>query len=221
VVFGTAPDALAAAIAAQGALAAESWPGSERVRARIGIHTGNATVVGDAYVGMDVHRAARIAACAHGGQIVLSAATAELVAAALPKGASLVDLGTHKLKDLPRPERLFQVATPELQRRFPPLRSLGNASSLPESPTPIVGRDRELEDLVAAFNPPGSRIVTLTGPVARVRPAWRLRSPADWRPVTRSSLSARARASTNTSSLASSISPPAKWSRATTIRRWP
>lgn len=163
VAFGTAPDALAAAIQAQVALAAESWPGRERIRVRIGIHTGNPAIVNDAYVGMDVHRAARIAASAHGGQIVLSAATAELAAATLPDGVSLVDLGTHNLKDLPRPERLLQVATPQLQLRFPPLRTLGNSSSLPASPTPIVGRDRELDDLVATLSRPTYRIVTLTG----------------------------------------------------------
>src|SRR3954468_16664698 len=105
VAFSTAEGAVAAAAQAQRALARFAWPGDEQVRVRVGIHTGSPKIHDGGYVGMDVHRAARIAAAAHGGQVVVSEITARLVTDCLPPDASLLDLGWHQLKDIPQPER--------------------------------------------------------------------------------------------------------------------
>jgi AAA ATPase domain len=113
---------------------------------------------------MDVHRAARIAGSAHGGQIVVSSATAELVAGCLPDRVVLRDLGSHQLKDIAQAEHLFQVAIEGLPQDFPELRTLGAVSRLPRPATPLVGRDGELSELTAMLTPPGARLVTLTGP---------------------------------------------------------
>lgn len=164
VAFATAPAAVAAAAEAQRRLAAYHWPQGEQVRVRIGIHTGSPTVHDGGYVGMDVHRAARIEGAAHGGQVLLSAATAHLVANALPPGAEMADLGMHRLKDLPTPERLFQLVLPGLQADFAPLRSLGAASSLPTSATAMIGRDAEMHELAQQISSRAVRLVTLTGP---------------------------------------------------------
>jgi predicted ATPase len=134
------------------------------VRVRMGVHTGNPTVHDGGYVGMDVHRAARIAAAAHGGQVVISSATAELLGGNLPAGVGLRDLGSHLLKDIAAPERLFQLAIDGLQTDFPALKSLGASSSLPVPATPLVGRDGELAELTAVLGMTGVRLVTLTGP---------------------------------------------------------
>ena len=149
---------------AQRGLAAYPWPGGEHVRVRMGIHTGSPSVHDDGYVGMDVHRAARIAGAAHGGQVVVSEATAHLVRGDLPDGVGLRDLGSHQLKDIPRPEHLFQLQIEGLQADFPPLKTLGAASSLPTPPTPLVGRDGELAELAEAARLADVRLVTLTGP---------------------------------------------------------
>jgi class 3 adenylate cyclase len=103
VVFPTAEAAVAAAAQAQRGLAQFAWPAGERVRVRIGIHTGSPQIHDGGYVGMDVHRAARIAAATHGGQVVISQATANLLTGRLPAQATLRDLGRHQLKDIPRP----------------------------------------------------------------------------------------------------------------------
>ena len=147
VAFADARDAVAAAAEAQLALAPTG------LRVRIGVHTGEGRLRETGYVGMDVHRGARIAAAAHGGQIVLSAATRALVEPAL----EVRDLGPHRLKDLARPERLFQVGAGD----FPPLRTL-NATNLPVQPSPLVGRERELRELTALVL--DARLVTVTGP---------------------------------------------------------
>ncbi len=164
VVFATAPAAVAAAVQAQRELGQFDWPAGERVRVRVGIHTGNPTPHDGAYVGMDVHRAARIAAAADGGQVVVSSATAELVAGSHPAGVRLRGLGAHQLKDIARAEHLFQVTVEGLPSEFPPLRTLGAASSLPRPATPLVGRDGELAELAALLGSPRVRLVTLTGP---------------------------------------------------------
>jgi hypothetical protein len=109
------------------------------------------------------HRAARIAATAHGGQVVLSERALEQ-AGPLPDGVSVRDLGFHRLKDIAAPERIYQLAEPGLQADFPPLKSLGTQASLPVPATPLVGRDDDLERLLAAVSRPGARLVTLTGP---------------------------------------------------------
>ena len=164
VVFPSAPEAVAAVAQAQRDLAGAEWPAGEQVRVRIGVHTGSPVVHDGSYVGMDVHRAARIAAAAHGGQVVLSEATARLVDRAGLGDVQLVDLGLHQLKDIAQPERLFQLAGEGLMREFPPLKSLGTATSLPRPATPLVGRDGEVADLTALVATPGVRLVTLTGP---------------------------------------------------------
>ena len=162
VVFGSAADAVACALAAQRALAQHEWPDGDAVRVRMGLHSGEPTPHEDNYIGMDVHRAARIAATAHGGQVVLSEATVGL-AAPLPDGASVVDLGFHRLKDIAVPERIYQLAGPGLREDFPRLKSLGTQASLPAPATPLIGRDEDLQRLCAAITGPGARLVTLTG----------------------------------------------------------
>ena len=164
VVFGSATDAVACCLAAQRALAKRAWSGGVAVRVRMGLHSGEPVRHQDGYVGMDVHRAARIAAAAHGGQVVLSDATRLLVASRLPAGVSVRDLGLYRLKDLRLPERIYQLAAPGLAERFPPLKSLGAAASLPVPASALVGREQEIERLKAVLARPGMRLVTLTGP---------------------------------------------------------
>ena len=123
VAFARARDAVAAAVAAQRALAAEPWPDGVSLRVRMGIHTGEPLVGGERYVGMGVHRGARICAAGHGGQVLLSNTTRELVEDELPDDVHLVDLGEHELKDLKRPERIFQLEIDGLESSFPPLRT--------------------------------------------------------------------------------------------------
>jgi YVTN family beta-propeller protein len=124
VAFGRAVDAVEAAAAAQRALSAHPWPDGSRVRVRMGLHTGEPTVDTDRYVGLGVHRAARICAAGHGGQVLLSNTTRELVEDDLPDDLRLRDLGKHRLKDLDRPERLAQLLIDGLPSEFPRLRTL-------------------------------------------------------------------------------------------------
>jgi class 3 adenylate cyclase len=109
VVFARADEALAAAAEAQRGLATHQWPGEEVVRVRMGLHTGEPHLLSTGYVGLDVHRAARIAGAAHGGQVVLSETTRDLVGDRLPAGLAVRDLGNHRFKDLERPQRVFQL----------------------------------------------------------------------------------------------------------------
>jgi predicted ATPase/class 3 adenylate cyclase len=164
VVFPTALGAAAAAVQAQRDLHGYAWPGGERVRVRMGIHTGSPTVHDGSYVGMDVHRAARISGAAHGGQVVVSQATTHLIEGGLPSGVTLRDLGRHQLKSLESTEHLYQLVIDGLPNDFPPLKSLGAASSLPRPTTSLVGRDREMAELDALLDAPDVRLVTLTGP---------------------------------------------------------
>ena len=113
------------ALSAQRALAAHDWPGGVAVRVRMGLHSGEPARHEDGYIGLDVHRAARIAAAAHGGQVVLSEATRLLVEPRLPAGVSIRDLGFHRLKDIEAPERIYQLVAAGLPEQFPPLKSLG------------------------------------------------------------------------------------------------
>ncbi len=147
VAFARPSNALAAAEEAQRALAELG------LRVRMGVHTGEVTVAETGYVGVEVHRAARIAAAAHGGQVAVSATTAALV------DRPLTDLGEHRFKDLGAPERVFQLG----EQEFPPLRSL-HLSNLPVPATPFLGRERELAEVVALLSEGGPRVVTLTGP---------------------------------------------------------
>ncbi len=162
--FESAGAGVACAIEIDRRLLAHPWPDGVSVRVRIGVHTGEASENETGLVGYEVHRAARIAAVGHGGQILLSAATAGLVESALGEGVGLVELGPHRLKDLGRPETLFQVEAPGLETSFPPLRSLDNpelANNLPASLSPFIGRADEVREVVDRVR--ASRLVTLTG----------------------------------------------------------
>jgi len=162
-VFPEASAAVAAAVAAQRALAAESWPSAARVRVRMGLHTGEAHLAGDDYGGFDVNRAARVSGVGHGGQIILSGTTHALVASSLPAGIGLRDLGRHVLKDVPAPEPLFQVDVSGLPNDFPRLRSATPAGgNLPGRLTSFVGRGDDLAELEQLFD--DARLITLTGP---------------------------------------------------------
>ncbi len=151
-----------ASIEIQRLLGAESWPVSEPLRVRVGVHTGVAELRDGDYFGSAVNRAARLEGIAHGGQIVISQATEALVRDGLGEGIDLVDLGEHRLRDLSRAERVFQVVHPQLEQEFPPLRSLeAFPGNLPVQLTSFVGREEELAALAAALDE--SRLVTLTG----------------------------------------------------------
>jgi predicted ATPase/class 3 adenylate cyclase len=155
---------VAAAADAQQALARHAWPPPFPVRVRMGVHTGEVRLVNGSYVGVAVHRAARIAAAGHGGQILLSDATAALVRDDLPTGAALHDLGEHRLKDFPTPARLYQLDLPGLPTTFPPLRTAGRRFDLPIPAGGTVGRESEVAAVVALLADPRTRLVTLTGP---------------------------------------------------------
>jgi len=163
-VFSSPRACVAAVLEMQQALAAHAWPGGEQVRVRMGVHTGEAAKTVTGLVGLDVHRAARVAAAGYGGQVLLSESAAALVRDSLPPGVSLADLGSHRLKDLGRPERIFQLQAAGLQAEFPPLRSLGNPAlpnNLPAQLSAFIGRDREIGEVRALVG--SSRLVTLTG----------------------------------------------------------
>lgn len=148
VVFSRATDALRAATQAQLALASHGWPNGNEIRVRMGMHTGEARLVGSDYVGLAVHQAARISAAAHGGQVLLSATSQDLIAEELPPSASLRDLGPHRLKDFARPERLFQLCHPSLDAEFPPARSMDvRRHNLPPQLTSFIGREREIDEV--------------------------------------------------------------------------
>ena len=165
VVFPAARDALAAAIDAQVALSGSNWPQKAEVRVRMGLHTGSGILGGDNYVGIDVHRAARIAAAGHGGQILLSASTRALVEHDLQDGVVLRDLGDHRLKDLQQPERLHQVVDARLQESFPPMRTqTARPNNLPMETSAFLGRTTELDTLRGLFEASTVRLLTLTGP---------------------------------------------------------
>jgi len=163
-VFSSPRRCVAAAVQMQQAMEAHAWPCGERLRVRMGVHCGEAARTATGLVGLEVHRAARVAAVAWGGQVLVSEAAAGLVRDGLPPGAALADLGVHRLKDLGRAERIFQLSVAGLPGEFPPLRSLGNpalANNLPVQLATFVGRERELSEVraLAGF----SRLVTLTG----------------------------------------------------------
>ena len=163
IVFPRTTDAIAAAVDAERALSAEPWPEDGVVRVRMGIHTGDGRLDRDGdYVGTDVHRAARVAAAGHGGQVLLSESTSALVADILPAGVSLRGLGEHRLKDL-RPERICQLDIDGLRTEFPPIRSLDRRpNNLPTQLTSFVGRDAELAEAARLLGT--TRLLTLTGP---------------------------------------------------------
>jgi len=163
-VFSSPRACVAAVLEMQQALQARAWPGGVRVRVRMGIHCGEAERTAAGLVGLEVHRAARVAAVAHGGQVLVSEPAAALVRDWLPPGSALADLGMHRLKDLGRLERIFQLHGPGLQGEFPPLRSLGNPAlpnNLPAQLSAFIGRVREVAEVRALVE--SCRLVTLTG----------------------------------------------------------
>ena len=163
VVFSRAADAIAATVQAQRSLSAADWPRGTSVAVRMGVHTGDVRISEGEYVGLDVHRAARISAVAHGGQVLLSGAVGAIVADELPEGVSLRDLGEHSLKDLDEPVHLYQLVVDGLRTDFPPPRSQSaRFDLLPTALSSFVGRERELEQARELLS--GTRLLTLTGP---------------------------------------------------------
>jgi predicted ATPase/class 3 adenylate cyclase/Tfp pilus assembly protein PilF len=170
VVFQRAGQAVSAAVAAQLAIAAHTWPEGGAVRVRMGLHTGTPMVSVGEYVGLDVHRAARICAAAHGDQILVSQETGRVVEAELPPEASLRDLGSHLLKDLQQPEKVFQVLHPALPADFPPLKSLDEfANNLPRQLTSFIGREREIAQVKRLLRTTCLLTVTGTGGAGKTR----------------------------------------------------
>lgn len=163
VVFRSAADAISTAVTAQLALHAANWPGGLDVRVRMGLHTGEVALMGGEYVGLDVHRAARIAASAHGGQVVLSEATGGMSAGRLPAGVSLRSLGEHRLRDIEVPERLSQLVIDGLPSDFPPIRSMtARFEILPTERTGFIGREEQVAEALDLLG--RTRLLTLTGP---------------------------------------------------------
>jgi len=164
VAFNRAFDAIAAALDAQRALHAEDWPHGEDVLVRMGIHAGEPLVVDDNYVGIDVHRAARICDAAHGGQVILSESTYTKISTDQKHELSAKDLGAHRLKDLEHPERILQLAPADLPAEFPPLRSLRPPTNVPQQLEPLIGRHDDLRALRSKLLDDIVRLVTVTGP---------------------------------------------------------
>lgn len=164
--FPTAPQALRAALDAQHSLHSESWPTETgEVRVRMALHTGTTEERGDDYVGPALNRVARLLSAGHGGQVLLSEVTHGLVRDALPPGVEILDMGEHRLKDLIRPEHIFQLVVSGLPSEFPPLKTLDTRpNNLPLQPTPLVGREKELAELEEMLAREEVRLVTLTGP---------------------------------------------------------
>ncbi len=162
VAFSRARDALSAAVAGQRGIATHPWPEGAAVHVRMGLHTGEPLSAEAGYVGIDVHRAARICTAGHGGQILVSQATRDLVEDELPVGMSLWDLGQHRLKDLAHQQHLYQMVASDLRLNFPPLRSLSTLrTNLPIQLTSFIGREREMTEIRDLFAT--TRLLTLTG----------------------------------------------------------
>jgi predicted ATPase/class 3 adenylate cyclase len=162
-VFPRAIDAINAVVQSQQALATHLWPDGASVRVRMGLHTGEPQSSSTGYLGIDVHRAARIGAAAHGGQILLSQATYALVEGQLPGGVTVRDLGDHRLKDLRRPKHLYQLVIPGLPSDFPPPKTLDlSPNNLPVQLTSFIGRSEEVGEVKELLS--RERLLTLTGP---------------------------------------------------------
>ncbi len=160
VTFASASDAAAAAADAQRALAAHDWPDDNEIRVRMGLHTGEPRLIGDRYVGIDVHHGARVMAAGHGGQVLVSESTRAL----LDDRVRLRDLGEHRLKDLTGPQHLYQLEIEGLPAEFPPLNTLDSRpTNLPALPSAFIGRARELADVEALLAREDLRLLTLTG----------------------------------------------------------
>jgi predicted ATPase/class 3 adenylate cyclase len=163
VAFARAADGVAACLAAQLAVASHAWPEGAEVRVRMGLHTGEAVPSEGDYTALAVHQAARITAAGHGGQVLLSEVTRQLVAGELPDDTGLCELGEHRLKDFETPQRLFQLCQPGLPDQFPPLRTdLVPTNNLPVPRTSFVGRGEELAEVGKLLE--STRLMTVTGP---------------------------------------------------------
>src|SRR6266566_7477599 len=165
VVFARASDAVSAVVNMQRALARHDWPNGAAVALRIGLHTGEPSVGAEGYIGLDVHHAARIMSVGHGGQVLLSQTTRDLVEHDLRDEVSLRDLGEHRLKDLQRPVHLYQLVIVGLPADFPPLKTLDSRpNNLPVQLTPLIGREKEVSAVQNLLQREDVRLVTLTGP---------------------------------------------------------
>ncbi len=164
VVFPSARDAVSATVDLQRCIDSQDWPDGVKVQLRIGLHSGEPEPFEDGYVGFDVHLAARIAAAAHGGQVLVSEATRRLVSAQVPEGCRLKALGSSRLKDITELQPLHQLEITGLPTDFPPPRTLGAGSNVPTPPTPLIGREVELVAVTDLLTRAERRLVTLTGP---------------------------------------------------------
>ena len=164
VAFSRVSDAIQSAVEAQLGLADHDWPGGESVQVRMAVHAGEALSQEGEYVGMEVHRGARIMAAGFGGQVLLSSAAAALVRDQLPDGVGLSDLGEQVLKDLPQPERVFQVTHAGLQPFFPPQLTAAAPVNLPAQASAFIGRQELLTQIAELLEDSQVRLVTLTGP---------------------------------------------------------
>jgi predicted ATPase/class 3 adenylate cyclase len=164
VAFPRAVDGVSAAVEAQRVLNAHDWTDGVKVRVRMGLHTGEPQIgASENYVGIDVHRAARIAAAGHGGQILISQSTYDLVKSEFPDAVRVQDLGEHRLKDLRQPKHLYQLIIAGLPSDFPPLKSLdASPNNLPSQLTSFVGREQEIAEAKQLLSE--GRLVTFTGP---------------------------------------------------------
>jgi hypothetical protein len=162
VAFEGAMEAVRSAISAQRELATTAWPDTGPIRVRMAIHSGEVEQRDSDYFGPTLNRVARLLGAGHGGQTLLSRVTAEMVREHLPEDASLRDCGERRLKDLSRPERIFQLVVHDLPSDFPPLRSLEVLpNNLPAQVTNFIGRDREMAELKRLIRK--NRLVTLIG----------------------------------------------------------
>jgi hypothetical protein len=163
-VFPTAPDALQAALETQRRLHSSEWEVSEPLRVRMALHTGAAQERDGDYFGPPVNRVARLLSAAYGGQVLLSLPAQELVRDQLPAETNLRDLGEHRLKDLFRSERVFQLSAPGPPSEFPPLRTLeAYRNNLPLQPSPLIGREKEVSEVCERLSRSEVRLLTLTG----------------------------------------------------------
>ncbi|HEV8597604.1 MAG TPA: NB-ARC domain-containing protein [Candidatus Dormibacteraeota bacterium] len=179
-VFGSAVDGVSACLKAQHDLACAPWGQTGALRVRMALHAGEAARRNGDYHGPTLNRTARILAAGHGEQVLLSAAAATLVIDQLPEGSTLRDLGEHRLKDLGRAERVFQLVHPGLPVSFPPLVTLSRRrSELPDQPSAFVGREAQLKEIAERLEDESVRLLTLTGPGGIGKTRLALRAAAD------------------------------------------